>query len=111
MRVYWSWCSVCANNLEQTTQITQAAFQRKRDVCMVYQMELAEEAILGQRSAASLATGPVIPDPFISPLGLTMTPALSTSQAKTANLTLEVEIHAVLSSPALSLSHDNSGHD
>ena len=78
---------------------------------MVYQMELAEEAILGQRSAASLATGPVIPDPFISPLGLTMTPALSTSQAKTANLTLEVEIHAVLSSPALSLSHDNSGHD
>ena len=40
-------------------------------------MELAEEAILGQRSAASLATGPVIPDPFISPLGFTITPALS----------------------------------
>ena len=78
---------------------------------MVYQMELAEEAILGQRSAASLATGPVIPDPFISPLGLTMTPALSTSQAKPGNLTLEVEIHSVLSSPALSLSHNNSGHD
>ena len=46
------------------------------NVC-VYQMELAEEAILGQRSAASLATGPVIPEPFISPLGLTITPALS----------------------------------
>ena len=74
-------------------------------------MELAEEAILGQRSAASLATGPVIPDPFISPLGLTMTPALSTSQTKTINLTLEVEIHSVLSSPALSLSHNNGGHD
>lgn len=43
----------------------------------IYQMELAEEAILGQRSAASFATGPVIPDPFISPLGLTITPALS----------------------------------
>ena len=42
-----------------------------------YQIELAEEAILGQRSAASLATGPVIPDPFISPLGFTITPALS----------------------------------
>ena len=50
---------------------------------LFYQMELAEEAILGQRSAASLATGPVIPDPFISPLGLTMTPALSTFQSKT----------------------------
>ena len=44
---------------------------------VAYQMELAEEAILGQRSAASFATGPVIPDPFISPLGLTITPALS----------------------------------
>lgn len=34
-------------------------------------------AILGQKSAHSLATGPVIADPFISPLGLTITPALS----------------------------------
>ena len=41
------------------------------------QIELALPAILGQRSAHSLATGPVMPDPFISPLGLTMTPALS----------------------------------
>ena len=48
--------------------------------CVIYQMELAEEAILGQRSAASLATGPVIPEPFISPLGLTTTPALSTRE-------------------------------
>ena len=46
-----------------------------------YQMELAEEAILGHRSAASLATGPVIPDPFISPLGFTITPALSIPHA------------------------------
>ena len=30
-------------------------------------MELALEAILGQRSAHSLATGPVIAEPFISP--------------------------------------------
>ena len=41
------------------------------------QIEPALPAILGQRSEHSLATGPVIPDPFISPLGFTMTPALS----------------------------------
>jgi len=40
-------------------------------------MEPAAEATLGQISAHSLATGPVMADPFISPLGLTMTPALS----------------------------------
>ena len=78
---------------------------------MVYQMELAEEAILGQRSAASLATGPVIPDPFISPLGFTITPALSTTHPLKSIPTLKVEINAVLSSPALSLSDHNSGHD
>ena len=74
-------------------------------------MELAEEAILGQRSAASFATGPVIPDPFISPLGLTMTPALSGILQCKSNLTLEVQVHAVLSSPALSLTDNHSGHD
>ena len=78
---------------------------------MVYQMELAEEAILGQRSAASFATGPVIPDPFISPLGFTITPALSASQPISPKPTLEVEEHTVLSSPALSLSHHDGGHD
>ena len=41
------------------------------------QIEPAFPAILGHRSEHSLATGPVIPEPFISPLGLTMTPALS----------------------------------
>jgi hypothetical protein len=35
------------------------------------------EAILGQMSAHSFPTGPVMADPFISPLGLTITPALS----------------------------------
>merc|ERR1712055_1232357 len=40
-------------------------------------MEEAFDAILGHRSAHSLATGPVIALPFISPLLLTMTPALS----------------------------------
>merc|ERR1719265_2469348 len=41
------------------------------------QMAGAVDAIFGQSSAHSFATGPVIPDPFISPLMLTMTPALS----------------------------------
>ena len=74
-------------------------------------MELAEEAILGQRSAASLATGPVIPDPFISPLGFTITPALSIHYSIPSQSTLKVEIDSILSSPALSLSHYNSRHD
>lgn len=38
---------------------------------------LAFEAILGHKSAHSFATGPVIAEPFISPLLLTITPALS----------------------------------
>lgn len=34
----------------------------------------AAEAIRGHRSAHSLATGPVMAEPFISPLGFTITP-------------------------------------
>ena len=34
-------------------------------------------AIRGQSSAHSLVTGPLTAEPFISPCGLTMTPALS----------------------------------
>ena len=74
-------------------------------------MELAEEAILGHKSAASLETGPVIPDPFISPLGLTTTPALSTRERGWANRTFEIEEDAVLSSPGLALSDDDGGSD
>ena len=40
-------------------------------------IEFAADAMRGHRSAHSFATGPVIADPFISPLGLTITPALS----------------------------------
>jgi len=39
--------------------------------------EPALEAILGHNSAHSLATGPLIYDPFVSPFGFTITPALS----------------------------------
>jgi len=42
-----------------------------------YAMLPAFDAILGHRSAHSFETGPVIAEPFISPLLLTMTPALS----------------------------------
>ncbi len=38
---------------------------------------LAALAILGHKSAHSFPIGPVIADPFISPLGFTITPALS----------------------------------
>lgn len=43
----------------------------------IYITTPALEAIRGQSSAASFATGPVIAEPFISPFGFTMTPALS----------------------------------
>ena len=42
-----------------------------------HEMEEALLAILGHRSAHSLATGPVMAEPFISPLLFTITPALS----------------------------------
>jgi hypothetical protein len=40
-------------------------------------MDGAALAMRGQRSAHSFATGPVIAEPFISPFGFTITPALS----------------------------------
>merc|ERR1719510_763278 len=46
-------------------------------------MELAFDAILGHRSAHSRDTGPSIAEPFISPLLLTMTPALSSKYINT----------------------------
>ena len=75
-------------------------------------MEPAAEATLGQISAHSLATGPVIADPFISPLGLTMTPALSIHTLfllRYANLfTFTVDEDTFISSPWLSLSDNDS---
>mmetsp|Transcript_7927 Transcript_7927/g.19144 ORF Transcript_7927/g.19144 Transcript_7927/m.19144 type:complete len:203 (+) Transcript_7927:2346-2954(+) len=46
-------------------------------------MDPALEAIRGQSSAHSLATGPATAEPFISPLLLTITPALSSKWMKT----------------------------
>ncbi len=47
------------------------------DLIIYHTIEPAWPAILGQSSAHSLATGPVMADPFISPFGLIITPALS----------------------------------
>ena len=55
------------NNLKQSSQT----------------MAFALLAILDQRSAHSFPTGPVIAYPFISPLGLTITPALFESRTYT----------------------------
>merc|ERR1719335_1669810 len=43
----------------------------------------AAEAILGHNSAHSLATGPKMAEPFISPFWFTITPALSSKYTKT----------------------------
>ena len=80
-------------------------------------MELALLAILGHRSAHSLATGPVMADPFISPLLFTITPALSWHQAsyyymKDLQLNhLEVQELAILPPEGLPLpDHDCRHH-
>merc|ERR1719375_3134193 len=49
----------------------------------------AVDAIFGQTSAHSLATGPVMAEPFISPLALTMTPALSSKYTKMPSMRLQ----------------------
>jgi len=54
-------------------------------------MALAALAILGQRSAHSLPIGPMIAEPFTSPLGFTITPALSLKQNKTRLLKSKTE--------------------
>ena len=72
------------------------------------QIEPAFPEILGYRSAASLATGPVIPEPFISPLLLIMTAALSKHERITTEKTraysiLTFEVDKVTFSPAVCL--------
>ena len=62
-------------------------------------------AILGHSSAHSLATGPLTADPFISPLGLTMTPALSMVVRCELKSTFEVNVEAFSSSVGFALSY------
>ena len=52
----------------------------------------AAEAILGHKSAASLATGPVIYDPFMSPLGNIITPALSSHLYRKTILSVQTNV-------------------
>ena len=66
-------------------------------------------AILGQLSAHSLATGPVIVDPFISPLMLTITPALSETGTFTGQQVKHLQnrpCKSVKSSPGMRSVHD-----
>jgi hypothetical protein len=73
------------------------------------------EAIFGHKSAHSFATGPVIAEPFVSPLGLTMTPALSAMCIHESHVfplylvhTFKINEDTILSSKRLALS-DNDG--
>jgi len=69
--------------------------------------EPAFEAIFGQMSAHSFPTGPVIAEPFISPFGFTMTPALSFIIRVELTLTFAVDEEAVSPPPGSALSDDD----
>ena len=69
----------------------------------------AAEAIFGHKSAASFPTGPVMADPFISPFGLIMTPALSKIYIKIQ--TFKVNVISFSSSIWFSLSNNDSLHN
>eukprot|EP00249_Psilotum_nudum_P034363 c53325_g1_i1 orf=71-685(-) len=61
-----------------------------RETQAIYQtIAFAALAILGHRSAHSFPIGPVIADPFISPLGFTITPALSSKYMNTPSFLLQ----------------------
>jgi hypothetical protein len=85
------------------------------------------DAIRGHSSAASFATGPVMADPFISPLGLTicglsaivqvfcrpdieMPPKFQISTHHTG-VVLEVQEDTVCPPPGLALADNDGGHD
>jgi len=78
--------------------------------------------LTGQSSAASFPTGPVMAEPFISPLGLTIcaSPVSIFDRLGTpihpecthdTGVVLEVEEDTVCSPPGLALADDDSGHD
>lgn len=69
----------------------------------------------------SLATGPAMADPFISPLGFTITPVRSRfvsaesrdeyQRGRRTGVVLEVEEDTITTTPRLALANDNSGVD
>jgi hypothetical protein len=78
------------------------------------------DAIRGQSSAASFATGPVMAEPFISPLGLTIcVPSAIRSLCHVrvrgsthhTSVVLEVQEDTVCSPPRLALADNDGGHD
>ncbi|KAF4522948.1 hypothetical protein B566_EDAN009539 [Ephemera danica] len=76
---------------------------------------MALEAILGHKSAHSLATGPVIAEPFISPLLLTITPALSSKYMNVPSFLLKgflcLMTTAGMTETQLSTDEQNTIHD
>jgi len=81
--------SMSASGIAQSPSLKHSYTRVRACACVrvpPYAMEEALEAILGHKSAHSLATGPVMALPFISPLLLTMTPALSSKYRVTPSL-------------------------
>jgi hypothetical protein len=64
-----------------------------------HKMEGADDAMRGHMSAHSFATGPVMAEPFISPLGFTIT----------ARIVLRVDKGAILAPPRFPLADDDDG--
>jgi hypothetical protein len=67
------------------------------------QLALAALAILGQRSAHSFPIGPVIAEPFISPLGFTLHTDTS--------IIFKIHENTILSAPRLTLPNNDSRHN
>ena len=61
-----------------------------------YKIEPAALAILGHKSAHSFEVGPVIAEPFISPLELTITPALSSKYTKQPSCLLKSFLYLII---------------
>ena len=59
-------------------------------------IELEAEEILGHKSAHSFEVGPVIAEPFISPLELTITPALSSKYTKQPSCLLKSFLYLII---------------
>ena len=75
-------------------------------------IDWALAAILGHKSAHSFAIGPVAADPFISPLFVTITPALSILRVQRGrNNTLKIYVMTFPSPIRFTLPYYHAGHD
>lgn len=83
---------------------------------LIYTTVPEAEATRGHISAHSFATGPVMAEPFISPFGLTMTPALSAGECRVSGCgsratadarTLKVQEDTIATAPRFPLAHNH----